>query len=34
MENERQRGILEERKRTENALEEITGENFDICFSA
>ena len=34
MENERQRGLLEERKRTEKALAEITGENFDICFSA
>ena len=34
MENERQRGLLEERKRTEKALAEITGGNFNICFSA
>ena len=34
IENEKQRGLLEERKRTEKALAEITGENFDICFSA
>ena len=34
IENEKQRGLLEERKRTEKALAEITGGNFNICFSA